>query len=177
MVFIAFAAEELGLQGSDWLVHHPPSGLRLVGAFAMDVLNLYGKTRDIGTVGVTRSSLGPLMRAAATAENLKINEDPDDLRRGRFFRSDNYAFARADIPAMRMVNGVDFVGRPRDWGRQQRERYWNERYHQPTDQLAPWMNMDGITQQARVLSRAALAAADAPTAPAWVAGSDFRPAR
>jgi Zn-dependent M28 family amino/carboxypeptidase len=177
MVFVAFAAEELGLQGSDWLVHHPPSGLRLVGAFAMDVLNLYGKTRDVGTVGVTQSSLGRLMRAAAAAENLKINEDPDDLRRGRFFRSDNYAFARADIPAMRMVNGVDFVGRPRDWGRQQRERYWNERYHQPSDQLAPWMNMDGITQQARVLSRAALAAADAPTAPAWAAGSDFRSVR
>jgi hypothetical protein len=176
IVFAAFGAEELGLQGSDWLVRHPPSGLRLVGALAMDVLNLYGKTRDLGTVGVTQSSLGRLVREAAAAEKMRINEDPDDLRRGRFFRSDNYAFARADIPALRLVNGVDFVGRPRDWGRQQRDRYWNERYHQPTDQLAPWMSMDGITQQTRVLARAALAAADAPSPPAWAASSEFRPA-
>jgi hypothetical protein len=173
ILFAAFAAEELGLQGSEWLVRHPPAGLRLVGAFAMDVLNLYGKTRDIGTVGVGQSSLGTLIRQAAAAENMTTHEDPDDLHRGRFFRSDNYAFARADIPAMRMVNGVDFVGRPADWGRQQRERYWNERYHQPNDELAPWMSMEGIAQQVRVLTRAVLAAADAPSLPAWAATSDF----
>jgi hypothetical protein len=175
IVFAAFGAEELGLQGSEWLVRHPPAGIRFVGAFAMDVLNLYGKTRDIGTVGVTQSSLGRLTREATAAEKMRINEDPDDLHRGRFFRSDNYAFAREDIPALRLVNGVDFVGRPSDWGRQQRQRYWDERYHQPNDQLAAWMSMDGIAQQTRVLTRAALAAADAATAPAWAAGSDFRP--
>jgi len=174
ILFVAFAAEELGLQGSEWLVRHPPAGVRLVGAYAMDVLNLYGKTRDIGTVGVDQSALGTVVRQAAAVEKMTINEDPDDLRRGRFFRSDNYAFARADIPAMRLVNGVDFVGRPSDWGRQQRERYWNERYHQPSDQLASWMSMDGITQQVRVLVRAALAAANAPTVPTWAANSDFK---
>jgi len=174
IVFTAFAAEELGLQGSEWLVRHPPAGLRLVGTFAMDVLNLYGKTRDIGTVGVNQSSLGGLMRKAAAAEGMRINEDPDDLMRGRFFRSDNYAFARQNIPAMRIVNGVDFVGRPPDWGRQQREKYWDERYHRPNDELAPWMSMDGIAQQARVLVRAVLAAADAPAGPTWAPGSDFR---
>jgi hypothetical protein len=173
ILFVAFAAEELGLQGSEWLVRHPPAGIRLVGAYAMDVLNLYGKTRDLGTVGVDQSSLGTLVRQAAAAERMTINEDPDDLRRGRFFRSDNYAFARADIPAMRLVNGVDFVGRPSDWGRQQRERYWDERYHQPSDQLASWMSMDGITQQVRVLVRAVLAAANAPAVPTWAANSDF----
>jgi len=174
IVFAAFAAEELGLQGSEWLVRHPPAGLRLAGAFAMDVLNLYGKTRDIGTVGVKQSSLGELVRRAAAAEKMTINEDPEDLRRGRFFRSDNYAFARENIPAMRIVNGVDFVGRPPDWGREQREKYWNERYHRPNDELAPWMNMDGIAQQVRVLARAVLAAAVAPAAPAWAVTSDFR---
>ncbi len=174
LVFTAFAAEELGLMGSDWLVRHPPAGLRLVGGFAMDVLNLYGKTRDIGTVGVKQSSLGALVRQAAAAEGMRINEDPDDLMRGRFFRSDNYSFARQDIPAMRIVNGVDFVGRPPDWGREQREKYWDERYHRPNDELAPWMSMDGIAQQVRVLVRAVLAAADAPAGPTWAAGSEFR---
>ena len=174
MIFTAFTAEELGLQGSEWLVRHPPLGLRLVGAFAMDVLNLYGKTRDLGTVGVKQSSLGDLTRTAAAAEGMTINEDPDDLRRGRFFRSDNYAFTREDIPALRIVNGVTFVGRAPNWGREQRQKYWDERYHRPNDELAPWMSMDGIAQQARVLARAALAAANAPSAPAWAPASEFR---
>ena len=173
IIFTSFTAEELGLQGSEWLVRHPPAGLRLVGAFAMDVLNLYGETRDIGTVGVKQSSLGELIRKAAVAEGMRINEDPDDLRRGRFFRSDNYAFAREDIPAIRIVNGVDFVGRPPEWGREQREKYWNERYHRPNDELAPWMSMAGIAQQVRVLARATLAAADTPADPSWAPTSDF----
>jgi Zn-dependent M28 family amino/carboxypeptidase len=174
MIFAAFTAEELGLQGSEWLVRHPPGGLRLVGAFAMDVLNLYGRTRDLGTVGVKQSSLGALVRKAAGAEGMTVHEDPDDLNRGRFFRSDNYAFARENIPALRIVNGVSFVGRPPAWGEEQREKYWDERYHRPNDELAPWMSMDGIVQQARVLARAALAAARTPAAPAWMPTSDFR---
>jgi len=175
ILFVAFAAEELGLLGSDWFAAHPPPGTRLVGAVALDVQNLYGATRDIGTVGVAQSSLGALLRAAARSEGLRTQEDPDDLRRGRFFRSDNYSFARAGVPSLRIVNGTDFVGRPPGWGAEMRERYWQERYHRPSDQLADWMSFDGLAQQVRVLSRTLLAAADAPAAPTWAAGSDFLP--
>ncbi|HEU4588798.1 MAG TPA: M28 family peptidase [Gemmatimonadales bacterium] len=175
LYFVAFTAEELGLQGSDWFVRRGPiPPQKMIGAVAMDVVNLYGATRDIGTVGVDQSTLGDAVRAAARAEGLTINEDPDDLRRGRFFRSDNYAFARAGIPALRIVNGVDFVGRPKNWGREMRERFWNERYHRPNDQLADWMSFDGIAQQVRVLARMTLAVADAPGRPAWAKNSDFR---
>jgi Peptidase family M28/PA domain len=175
LYFIAFAAEELGLQGSDWFVRRGPiPPQNIVGAVAMDVVNLYGATRDIGTVGVNQSTLGDAVRTAARAEGLTTNEDPDDLRRGRFFRSDNYSFARAGIPALRIVNGVDFVGRPANWGREMRERYWNERYHRPNDQLADWMSFDGIAQQVRVLARTVLAVADAPSRPEWAKTSDFR---
>ncbi len=176
--FVAFAAEELGLQGSDWFVQHPPvARSKIVGAIAMDVLNLYGATRDIGTVGVDQSSLGTAARAAAKAEGLTINEDAGDLHRGRFFRSDNYSFARAGIPALRIVNGVNFVGRPENWGREMRERYWTERYHHPSDQLADWMAFDGLAQQVRVLARTLLAVANAAGRPEWTSSSDFRAIR
>jgi hypothetical protein len=70
---------------------------------------------------------------------------------------------------------VDYIGRPAEWGREQRERYWTERYHQPDDQIADWMSVDGLAQQARVVERMLLLLADAPRAPAWSAKSDFRP--
>lgn len=176
IVFVAFGAEEIGLMGSDAFVLQPPAGTpRIVGAVAVDVLNLYGATRDVGTVGVEQSSLGRTVRAAAAAEGLRVNEDPDDLRRGRFFRSDNYSFARAGIPSIRLVNGVDYVGRPAGWGREQREKYWTERYHRPGDELEPWMSMAGLVQQVRVLARTLLLAANDPRPPAWAPGSDFEP--
>jgi hypothetical protein len=176
LVFAAFVGEEKGLLGSEALVLAPPSSVgKMVGMINADYLNLYGATRDIGTLGNELSTVGDALAAAARAENLSVRVDPDDVARSRFFRSDNYPFARAAIPSIRIVNGVDYVGRPAEWGREQRERYWTERYHQPDDQIADWMSVDGLAQQARVVERMLLLLADAPRAPAWSAKSDFRP--
>jgi hypothetical protein len=174
LVFAAFIGEEKGLLGSEALVLAPPAAVgKVVGMVNADYLNLYGRTRDIGTLGNDLSTLGDALAAAARAESLSVRVDPDDIARFRFFRSDNYPFARAGIPAIRIVNGVDYVGQPAEWGREQRQRYWNERYHQPDDQLADWMSVEGLAQQARVVARMLLALADAPRAPAWKAGADF----
>ncbi len=174
IVFAAFIAEEEGLLGSEALVLAPPSAVgRVVGMVNGDYLNLYGRTRDIGTLGNELSTLGEALAGAAKAEGLAVRMDPDDVARMRFFRSDNYPFARAGIPAVRIVNGVDYAGRPPEWGREQRERYWNDRYHQPDDQLADWMSVDGLAQQARVAVRMLLALANAARPPAWLAGVDF----
>ncbi len=174
IVFAAFTAEEEGLLGSEALVLATPAPVgTVVGMVNADYLNLYGRTRDIGTVGNELSTLGDALAAAARAESVSVRSDPDDVARSRFFRSDNYPFARAGIPAIRIVNGVDYLGRPPEWGREQRDRYWTERYHQPDDQLADWMSVEGLVQQARVVARMLLALADAPRPPAWKAGSDF----
>jgi hypothetical protein len=177
LVFAGFIAEERGLLGSEALVLAPPPTVgRVVAMVNADYLNLYGATRDIGTVGNELSTLGDVLAQAARAEKLTVRVDPDDIGRSRFFRSDNYPFARAGIPSIRIVNGVDFIGRPPEWGKEQRELYWNERYHQPDDQLADWMSVDGLAQQARVMARMLLVLADGARLPAWSAKSDFRTA-
>jgi hypothetical protein len=174
IVFAAFTGEEEGLLGSEALVLAPPAAVgKVVGMVNADYLNLYGRTRDIGTLGSDLSTLGEALAGAARAESLTVRVDPDDIARSRFFRSDNYPFARAGIPAIRIVNGVDYVGRPAEWGREQRERYRNERYHQPDDQLADWMSVEGLAQQARVVARMLLALAEGPRRPAWQPTSDF----
>ncbi len=174
IVFAAFVAEEEGLLGSEALVLAPPAAVgRMVGMVNADFLNLYGRTRDIGTVGNDLSTLGSALAAAARAESVTVRVDPYDIARSRFFRSDNYPFARIGIPAIRIVNGVEYVGRPAGWGIEQRDRYWTERYHQPDDELADWMSVKGLAQQARVMVRMLLALANAPRPPAWAAETDF----
>jgi hypothetical protein len=174
LVFAAFTAEEEGLLGSEALVLAPPPAVgTVVGMINADYLNLYGRTRDVGAVGNQLSTLGDALTAAARSEGMMVRVDPDDIARSRYFRSDNYPFARAGIPAIRIVNGVDYVDRPSGWGEEQRNRYWTERYHQPDDQLADWMSVEGLAQQARVAVRMLLSLAEAQRVPAWSKGADF----
>jgi Zn-dependent M28 family amino/carboxypeptidase len=177
ILFMAFGAEESGLLGSQAFAERPTVPLRrLAGVLNMDVMNLYGRTRDISALGTDQSSLGGIFVMAAAAEGLKVTVDSGGLIRGSFFRSDHFPFARAGVPALSLESGSDFVGRPPGWGEEQKKEYNEKRYHQPQDELQPWFSMDGSLQQIRVILRSATAVANAPGQPLWKAGSEFRAA-
>ena len=177
ILFIAFAAEESGLLGSQAFAEAPTIPLKdLAAVLNMDVLNLYGATRDIAALGVDQSSLGPVFIEAAAGESLKVVVNEDALIRGSFFRSDHFPFARAGVPALHIENGLDFVGKPPGWGEEQKREYTANRYHQPSDEILSWFTMAGAVQQVRVIVRSAVAVANAPTQPTWNQRSEFRAA-
>jgi Zn-dependent M28 family amino/carboxypeptidase len=174
LLFVGFAAEEKGLLGSQAFATRPPiPAAQLAAMLNVDVTNLWGRTRDIAVLGADQSTLGALFAAAARAEGLRVSVDSGALRRGSFFRSDHFPLARIGIPALSWERGTDFVNRPPGWAAEQ-ERLWNrERYHQPADEILPWYTVDGTLQQARVLIRVALAAANAAAQPSWNPTSEF----
>ena len=173
IVFIATTAEESGLLGSEAYVQRPliPLG-QTAAVLNLDVTNVRGATRDIGALGMDRSTLGPVFEAAARAESLTVQSQPDV--RGSFFRSDHFPFARSGVPALSIKPGVDFVGRPREWGEQQENVYNQDRYHQPSDEYTPTFRFDGMAQQVRVTLRAARAIANEPAMPRWLPSSEFQ---
>jgi Zn-dependent M28 family amino/carboxypeptidase len=177
IIFVAFAAEESGLIGSQALATRPPVPLRDVAAILnLDVLNVYGRTRDFSALGMDQSSLGRTMSQAAAAEGLRVSENPEALLRGSFFRSDHFSLARAGVPGTSLETGGDFIGRPAGWGKEQEDAYVEKRYHQPSDEVEPWFSYDGAIQQLRVTVRTAVAVADAPKQPVWNSTSEFREA-
>lgn len=177
ILFMAFGAEESGLLGSQAFAERPTLPLAdLAAVLNLDVMNLYGRTRDIAALGTDQSSLGTIFRNAALAEGLTVVTDSGSLIRGAFFRSDHFPFAKAGVPALSLEGGSDYVGRPAGWGEQQREEYTDKRYHQPQDELLPWFSMDGAMQQLRVILRTAVAVANAPAQPTWNDGSEFKAA-
>ncbi len=177
LVFVGFAAEESGLIGSQALVTRPPFPLKDVAAVLnLDGMNLDGRTNDIGALGTDQSTLGAVFRTAATAEGLRVSLDPDDLKRGYFFRSDHFPFARAGVPGLSLQTGISFVGRPANYGRERKDEYIAERYHQPSDEVLPSFNYDGAVQQTRVIVRTAVAVGNAPGQPVWNKTSEFRDA-
>jgi Zn-dependent M28 family amino/carboxypeptidase len=177
LVFVGFAAEESGLLGSQALATNPPFPLRDVAAILnLDVLNLYGRTRDFSALGLDQSSLGQAVTQAAGAEGLRVTSNVDALIRGAYFRSDHFSLARAGVPGTSLESGSDFVGRPAGWGKEQQDLYVAKRYHQPSDQMQSWFNYDGAIQQLRVIVRTALLVGNAADQPKWSANSEFRQA-
>jgi Zn-dependent M28 family amino/carboxypeptidase len=177
IVFVGFTAEEAGLLGSEAFVVKPTIPLSRIGAILnLDVMNMYGRTSDVSALGLDQSSLGQVFNQAAAAEGLMVSVNQEALIRGSYFRSDHFPFARAGIPGTSIENGRKFVGKPADYGVKKEEEYTEKRYHQPSDEVAPWFNYNGAAQQLRVIVRAAVSVANSPQQPVWNRGSEFRQA-
>src|SRR5881394_3919517 len=170
---VATTAEESGLLGSEAYVQQPLVALANTAAVLnLDVTNVRGATRDIGARGSDRSTLGAVLEAAARAEAMTVESEPD--LRGTFFRSDHFPLARAGVPGLSIYAGDDFVGRPKGWGQEQENIYNQQRYHQPSDEYQPTFRYAGMAQEVRVTVRAARAIANDPALPRWLRSSEFQ---
>lgn len=173
LLFISTTAEESGLLGSEAYVHEPLIPLAQTAAVInLDVTNVRGPTRDIDALGVDRSTIGPVFEAAARTESLVVVHEPDV--RGSFYRSDHFPFAKAGVPSVSIEPGLDFIGKPAGWGRQQADLYNSSRYHQPSDEYRSTFTYGGMAQEARVALRLAVTIANAPTMPEWLPRSEFK---
>jgi Zn-dependent M28 family amino/carboxypeptidase len=163
--------------GSQAFVTKPTIPLsRIAAILNLDVMNLYGRTRDVSALGLDQSSLSIVFRRAAAAEGLRVSVNHEALVRGSYFRSDHFPFAKAGIPGTSLENGEDYVGQPKGYGEKKKEEYTNTRYHQPSDEVLPSFRYDGAVQQLRVIVRTAVAVANAPVQPVWNRTSEFREA-
>jgi Zn-dependent M28 family amino/carboxypeptidase len=171
--FATLTAEEAGLLGSEFLARHPPIPLaRIVANVNVDSGNLRGRTRDIVGIGAERSQLLRYFREAAAAEGMGVSFDTAPGT-GRFFRSDQLAFARGGVPAVFISTGRDFVGQAPDFSAQLEADYRQNRYHQPSDEWAGTEPLGGLLQQTRVAFRLGHRLATTGLRPAWRPSEPF----
>jgi len=177
VLFAAVAAEERGLLGSEYFARHPTLPVQdLVANINVDGINIWGRTRDIVFLGADHSSLGS--DVAAVAEQMGLVVKPDQFpEQGSFYRSDQFSFAKVGVPCVSIDSGVDYVGRPSEFAKQQVDEYINRHYHQPSDELREDWNYDGALQQGEFLLRLTLRLADASGIPAWNPADEFATAR
>src|SRR5688572_29983479 len=171
------AAEEQGLIGSQYFAEHPPIPPgRMAANINFDSGNIWGETSDVTFIGLGKSSLDAVARTVAGLQErtLKGDQLPD---RGFYYRSDQFNFAKIGVPAFYFDGGTDFVGRPAGWGAEQIQLYETNHYHQPSDELTPEWNFDGMVQDARFGFYAGLIVANDDALPQWNAGNEFEAAR
>ena len=177
LLFLAPAAEEGGLRGSEYYAAHP---LIAPGrtAFNLNFDSVFelGRVRNVSMLGIARTTFDPVARRVAQALSLRV--DPDEHpEQGSFYRSDHFPLAKAGIPAVSVKLGIDYVGREPGWGKKQWDDYEAHRYHQPADEYDPaWDFTEGV-QMAELLAWLAWEAAEAPALPNWIPGDELRAAR
>ena len=170
-------AEEAGLLGSEYFTEHLPIPAgKITANLNYDGGNIWGRSRDITQIGKGKSSIDVTVAqiAARLGRTIEGDQFPD---LGTFYRSDQFNFAKIGVPALYLKTGTNFIGRPANWGKEQILAFEAKRYHQPSDQLGPDWNFDGLVDDARFGFLAALEIANADHSPTWNPGDEFEAAR
>ena len=151
LLFVAPAAEEAGLLGSERFVKESPVPLsRMAACLNLEMSAVWGPARDLVAIGASESALGAVVEAVAKREGLGVSPEPAPDQ-GFFYRSDQYSFARAGVPGIWIDLGDDLVGTPAGTGLARREEYRAKRYHHPQDEFDPAWELTGTAQLARVV--------------------------
>eukprot|EP00929_Paragymnodinium_shiwhaense_P084909 TRINITY_DN45431_c0_g1_i1.p1 TRINITY_DN45431_c0_g1~~TRINITY_DN45431_c0_g1_i1.p1 ORF type:complete len:298 (+),score=36.93 TRINITY_DN45431_c0_g1_i1:235-1128(+) len=150
VLFMAPTAEECGLLGSELYASDPlplfGKKARPLAAFAFDVGNVWGKTRDISILGYGKSTLDATLEVAAAVQNMCIVPDQQP-KMGLFYRSDHWSFVRNSVPGCWFFFGRDFIGKPLSYYEEVVGRYIQSEYHKPADTYRADWSMEGLLSQ------------------------------
>ncbi len=146
IAFLAFAAEERGLVGAWWFVHHAPAGARLVADINLDMIGR-NDPAQLYESGEALSSLGEnATRLAARYPGLTLTSL--GLMSDSYHRSDQYAFAVANVPAIFFTSGTNSI------------------YHTVRDEAAT-LDVEKIARVARLAAYITWDVASRTRAPSW----------
>lgn len=177
ILFLAVTAEEQGLLGSEYYTLHPVYPVnKTVANINMDVLQPFGKMKDIILVGKGQSELDAYADEAAAKQNRTTRGEPDPSG-GWYFRSDHFNFAKVGIPALYIENGSVSVAHGEKWGEDQKKDYNENRYHAPADEYAPTWDISGTIQDMQLLFDVGLKLSKESAFPGWQKGSEFKAVR
>jgi Zn-dependent M28 family amino/carboxypeptidase len=177
ILFLSVTAEEQGLLGSQYYSVTPIYPLaRTLANINMDGLNTWGPTKDVTVIGLGASELDDYARAAAAEQGRTLRPDAEP-EKGFYYRSDHFNFAKQGVPAFDPEAGVDYVGKPADFGMQQRTEYTTNDYHKPQDEIKPGWDLSGAVQDLDLFLTLGWRVANAGKFPEWRPGNEFKAIR
>ena len=175
IVFLAVTAEEQGLWGSDYYAQNPvfPIG-KTVANLNMDVLNWFGKTKDIVVVGQGQNELEDYLTEELAKVKRVLVFDPHP-ESGSYYRSDHFNFAKVGVPSMDLKYGSDVIGMDKDYGAIMAAAFRDKNYHRPSDEYNPaaW-KLNGAIDDIQLLYKIGYRLAFDHKWPAWKQGSEFK---
>lgn len=177
ILFMSVTAEEKGLLGAKYYAEHPLHPLnRTVAILNMDGLNPWGHTRDVQVIGYGSTTMEALLAKAAAAQGRQIVPEAEP-EKGGYYRSDHFEFAKLGVPGLYPGAGIDYVGRPSEFGRQKVAEYLANDYHKVTDEVKPGWDFAGAQDDVRLLFHVGWLVAQDRKWPLWLPGAEFKARR
>jgi Zn-dependent M28 family amino/carboxypeptidase len=176
-IFLAVAAEESGLLGSEYYGRHPviPAG-KTAAALNFDMFMPFGRASDVVLTGAERTSIYPIVEEAARRFHLTVKPDPRP-EAGTYYRSDHFSFAHVGIPSFSIDGGDDLLGKPPGTGKRLFDDFEEHHYHQPSDEYREDWDFSGMEEYARFGFLIGVNVANSSKMPTWREGDEFLGAR
>ena len=167
VMFIALTAEEKGLVGSDYNARNPtvPAGGEVVANVNLDMPIVTWPFTDVVAFGGERSTMYPVVEAAAERAGLALTPDPQP-EQGFFVRSDQYSYVKQGVPAVYLDLG---------WGNGGEEAqlaFQKDHYHKVSDE-ADLIDYDAMQRFTQVNYEIAKGVANMDERPRWKKGDFF----
>ena len=177
ILFASVGAEEQGLLGSLHFAMNPPIPPGYMAAVLnMDGTNIIGPTHDVNVIGHGKSNLDQIVGSVARWQKRNVTPDhfPD---RGYYYRSDQFSLAKVGVPGVYLHSGINVVGKPAGWGKEQLDHWVEKIYHQPSDEYREDWDLSGAVQDIQLLFHVGRQVAEQANMPAWSAGDEFEDER
>jgi hypothetical protein len=172
IVVALWTGEEKGLHGSEWFIEHPTIPLGQIAAnINLDQLRPIFPLELMTVHARTDTTLGEDATAIATAQGIRVQDDPEP-ERNLLRRSDHWNFLAAGIPATNFVFGYEPGSRSEEIYRQ----WYRTGYHRPQDDLVQLMDWQAAADFNRFFYALVDRVANKPEAPSWHESSNLRPA-
>jgi Zn-dependent M28 family amino/carboxypeptidase len=177
VVFLSVTAEEQGLLGSEYYGENPiyPTE-KTVANLNIDGINNFGKTKDVTIAGSGQTELEDYLKAQLAKDNRYLAPEGHP-EAGHYFRSDHFSFAKAGVPSITISEGMDVVGKGKEYGKKMEDDYTAVRYHQPADQYDATWNLDGGLEDVELIFQIGKRLAFETSFPQWKDGSEFKKLR
>ncbi len=166
VLFTAVTAEEKGLVGSAYNAANPTvPAEQIVANVNLDMPIMTYPFTDIIAFGAERSTMGPIVEAAAERSGLALSPDPQP-EQGLFVRSDQYSYVKQGVPAIYMKPGFA------NGGEEAQNLFRKEHYHKASDE-ADLVDFEQLRRFSAVNYEIARGVADMDERPRWRKGDFF----
>jgi Zn-dependent M28 family amino/carboxypeptidase len=81
------------------------------------------------------------------------------------------------VPAFDPDSGIDFIGKPADYGQKKRDEWTTVDYHTPSDEVKADWDLAGAAEDGRIFFAIGYRLAQADRFPEWKPGNEFKSIR
>ncbi len=176
VIFLLTTGEEKGLLGSTYYTDHPVVPLyKTVANVNIDGIAFLDNFKSVVGIGSYYSSLGEVLYKTCKKTGIKVTDIPDYFNSWESFnRSDQISFAKAGIPSILIMEGIEPVNMSKQEVIEKFVHYIQDVYHSPFDDLSISLNYGAMQQHTKFLTKYIYDIANSNIKIKWYKDSPYR---